>query len=185
MLRQSLKKCGESDDIIQTVYGLGYRLNPAKEENRQLFPSISTLKKFLQAKAIEYLVFDQQYTIQFISGKLLNYCDYPEQLQIGNYLGDAFPELIGFEEDLEKVRNDEEEVFTLQGIARSINPQRPEYINFYVMGNKLKNSILLREKLLFVFVEDDSENFRLRQKLVENVNETLLTLELQNSPVNN
>ena len=182
MLRQSLKKCGESGDLIQTVHGLGYRLNPAEDENTQLFPSLSTLKKFLKAKAIEYLVFDQQYAIQFISCQVLNYCDYPEKLQIGNYLGDAFPELIGFEEDFEKVRNQEEGVFTLKGIGRSINPQRPEYLNFYVIGNNSKSPISSQEQMLFVFFEDDSENLILRQKLVQHMNQTFLTLELETTP---
>jgi hypothetical protein len=182
MLRKSLKECGESDDIIETVYGLGYRLNPAKEENPEIFPSVSTLKKFLTTKAIEYLVFDRHDTIKFVSDQLVNYCDYRDQLKVGNYLGDAFPELIGFEEDFEKLRNKEEEVFQVKEIARAINPQRPEYINFYVVANNSENSIPLREQLLFLFVEDDSENLILRQKLVQYMNETFLTLELKTNP---
>lgn len=183
-LRKQLKKCSESDDIIQTVHGLGYRLKPLTEESSpELFPSISTLKKYLTTKGIEYLVLAQNYTIKFFSRQLVNYSDYPDQVQIGNYVGDAFPELIAWEENLEKVRNGEEQIFTLKGIGRAINPQRPEYINFYVIiGNNWENSSL-EEKSVFVLVEDDSENLIIRQKLVQQLNKILLTQEQQNKTI--
>ena len=179
MLRESLREYGESDDIIQNVHGLGYLLNPTKDNKKQMFLRSSTMQKYLTAKTIEYLVLDQQYTIKFISGNLINYCDYPDNLQIGNYLGDAFPELIGFEEDFEKVRNKEEEVFIVKGIARSLNPQGSEYINFYIIGNERENSNSSKEKLFLVFFEDDSENLIYRQNLVQHANNICLNLELQ------
>lgn len=183
MLRQSLKECSGNDNIIETVHGLGYRLNPAyahdKEKDIIPFPDISIMKKFFHAKAIEYLSFDQKYVIKFFSAKLIDYCDYPDQLKVGNYLGNAFPEFIGFEEDLEKVRNKETEIFTIKGIARCVNPQRPEYINFYVLGNNSENSISSEYNTLFIFFEDDSEKMIFRQQLVQKENETFLTLQLK------
>ena len=143
------------------------------------FPPIPVLKKFLKAKAVEYLVLDENFTIKSMSSGVLNYSDYPDAFKLGNQVWEAFPEFIGFEEDFEKVRNKEAEIFQIKELAKAINPHRPEYINFYVISNHLQETIASGEQLLFIFFEDDSENTIVKQRLIQQVNELCLILELE------
>ena len=114
------------------------------------------LKKFITIKGIEYLAIDAQFIVKSMSVGLPNYSDYPEKLQIGSYAGDAFPELIGLEEICEKLILEECSSFEMKWIARSVNPQRPKYINFYIFANnskKLMPGSGIKQKNLFVFFE--------------------------------
>jgi DNA-binding winged helix-turn-helix (wHTH) protein len=170
MLRKALREVGIPDSVIQTIRGLGYRFNLKNIENIAPFVTLSILQEFLKVKGIEYLVLDKNFSIRFLSPQCQNYCDYPDALRIGNDLDHAFPELIDFKQELEKVRNKEEKIFTLKGIAREINPQRPEYINIFVISNNPNNSISSLENLLFIFFEDDSEKVILQQRLFQQNN---------------
>lgn len=170
MLRKALKKVGIVDNIIQTVRRLGYRFNLKNIDNIAPFVTVSILQEFLKVKGIEYLILDKNFSIRFISSQCQNYCDYPDELRVGNHLDDAFPELIPFKQDLEKVINKEEEIFILKEIGRNINPQRPEYINIFAISNNESNLISTLENLLFVFLEDDSEKVILKQRLSQQNN---------------
>lgn len=183
-LRQAFKKINFNSEIIETVHGIGYRLNRLincqKEANAEISPSLYVMKKFLKSQAIEYLVIDESFLIKSMSPLLHDYCDYPEDLKVGIDAGHAFPEFIGFEKAFEKVRNKECERFEIKGVARSCNPNRPEYINFYAIAddsNKLDQS---GERLLFIFFEDASEHMIYKQRLVQIENETYLLLESAN-----
>lgn len=180
-IRKAFKKVNCSEDIIENIYGMGYRLNPAMknktEEINPIAPAISTLNGFLKFKAIEYLVIDEKFKIKYISPGLINYCDYPQNLQVGIYAGNPFPELIGLEEVLERVRNKQDKIFEIKGVAKACNPNRPEYINFYAIADEPKNTKELGKQLLFLFFEDASEQMIYKQRLVQIENETYLLLE--------
>ena len=137
-LRKAFKKINNSQEIIETVHGLGYRLKPLEEEqstNPLISPSFSALKDFFQAKAVEYVALNEEFIIKSISPGLHSYCDYPEALKVGIQAKDAFPEFIGLEEVFTKVINKELNSFEVKGIARTANYNRPEYISFYVVSN--------------------------------------------------
>jgi DNA-binding winged helix-turn-helix (wHTH) protein len=180
-LRQAFKKVNFKQEIIETVHGIGYRLNSLihkqKEFMPEIAPSLSVLKKFLKTQAIEYLVIDENFVIKSMSPLLHDYCDYPDDLKVGIDVRHAFPEFIGFEAAFEQVRNKEYERFEIQGIARSCNPNRPEYINFYAIADESNPPDQSGEQLLFVFFEDASEHMIYKQRLVQIENETYLLLE--------
>ncbi|HBE54368.1 MAG TPA: hypothetical protein DDW76_37880 [Cyanobacteria bacterium UBA11369] len=180
-LRQAFKKTNLNEEIIETIHGVGYRLNRLinyhKEAITEISPSLSVMKKFLKAQAIEYLVIDENFLIKSISPLLHDYCDYPNALKVGIDARHAFPEFIGFEEAFDQVRNKEYERFEIQGVARSCNPNRPEYINFYAIADDPNKQNQSGERLLFIFFEDASEQMIYKQRLVQIENETYLLLE--------
>lgn len=181
-LKKAFKKVDADVEIIENLYGIGYRLKPAKQngnrENTPIAPSVSLFQKWIKAKAIEYLVIDQSLIVKSMSPGVSIYSDYPEELKLDGPAGEAFPELIGCEEVFEKVLNQEQLYFEIKGIARACNPLRPDYINFYALAD-LKNRDELGRTLLFIFFEDDSEYMRYKQRLVQQENESYLLLQLQ------
>lgn len=182
-LRKAFNKIDDSVQIIETVHGLGYRLKPLEKDtytNFNIFPSLSLLKGFFKAKAIEYLVINEEMIVKYISPGLPNYCDYPEFLKVGVNAEDAFPEFIGLEEVFKTIVNQEEaNNYELKSIARAANPNRPEYINLYVMRDEFKKTEKIQDKVLFIFFEDASETTLYRQRLVQLENEFYLKLEVE------
>lgn len=187
-IRKAFKEKNCSEHTIENVYGIGYRLNPLiknkNKSNEPIFPSLYAMENLRKSKAIEYLVLDEEFIIKYISPSLLDYCDYPKHLQVEVYAGNPFPELIGFEEAFERVRNKQDKTFEIKGIARACNPKRPEYINFYVIADEPKKTEDLGKQLLFVFFEDASEHMLYKQRLVQLENEMYLLLESAKHPEN-
>lgn len=185
LLRQSLRDVSLDENIIETVRGLGYRLKPLshsdKVKNVLLTPSLSVLREFIKSQKIEYLVFDEDLTIQSISPAVKIYCDYPDELKIGKYLGYAFPELIGYEEILEKVVNRQEPVLSLKGIERVNNNNQISYINIYVIADSSESAKSLEKQRLFAFFENYSDEMLLRQQLVHYANQAALNEGLSSS----
>ncbi|BBD53113.1 winged helix-turn-helix domain-containing protein [Planktothrix agardhii] len=160
-IRKAFKKVKYSEEIIENVYGMGYRLNPVinnkiREHNSPI-PSVSGFQNLLSFKGIEYLVIDDQLIIQYLSPNLIYYCDYPQHLQVGVYAGNPFPQLIGLEEVFDKIRKKEDKTFTIKRIARNCYPTRPECINLYVIVDKVEDIGDLGKQLVLVFFEDASE----------------------------
>ena len=121
-------------------------------------------KCFLEAKSIEYIIVDEKLLIKYLSPGILNYCNFPDALEVGINAGDAFPEFIGFEEAFEKVRKKELDFFEVKGIARDANPDRIKYIKFCVVTD---NSEDLDCQFLFVFFEDATEHLMEKQRRVQ------------------
>jgi DNA-binding winged helix-turn-helix (wHTH) protein len=181
MIRKAFKQAKASEDIIETVHGLGYRLKPFLKKqfsNPIISPPISVMTDLLQAKAIEYAVINEDFIIKYISQNLQDYCDYPEVLQVGIEAAAAFPEFVGFEDIFQKVMNQEYDNFAVKGIARAANPNRPEYIDFYLVFDASRSLDEIEGKLLFIFFEDASENMFYKQRLVQIENELYLNLEV-------
>jgi DNA-binding winged helix-turn-helix (wHTH) protein len=169
-LRKAFKKITNSEDVIETVHGLGYRLKPLKKEkstNSIILPSLSVMQDFLKAKAVEYVVIDEKFIIKYISPGLPDYCDYPEALKVGRKAAEAFPEFVGYEEMFYKAINQECNNFEVKGIARYTNPNQPAYINFYLLSEAPKSFSKKEDKLLFVFFEDASEHMLYKQQVVQ------------------
>ena len=181
-VRKAFKQANASEEVIETVHGLGYRLKPLakdKSANSIISPSLSVIKGFLKAKAVEYVAINETFIIKDISPGLSDYCDYPEVLKVGIKAEEAFPEFVGFEGIFEEVLHKNCNDFQVKGIARAANPNRPEYINLYIVYADSKSPDKIEDKLLFVFFEDASENMAYKQKIVQLENESYLRLELK------
>ncbi len=178
-LRQAFKKANAAKKIVENVPGIGYRLSVIKKTNSEdsaITCPTSIFKRIMKSKAIEFLVIDEKFIIKSISQNLRNYCDYPDALKVGIYALDAFPEFIGLEESFNQVRNRKSEIFKINGIARNSNPDRPEFINFYVIADDSKDLARQREPLLFIVFEDASEQMIDKQGFVQRENNTFLLL---------
>lgn len=178
-LRQAFKKANITEEIIETVHGFGYRLKTSLEPANKPIPTppLALMQKFMKAKGIEYLIIDQNLTVQYISPIGWDYCDYPDHLEIGQRVEDSFPELIGLEKIIQKILEGKIETFELSAVARSENERRPEYINFYLIADTESKPTPQNNSSLFIFLEDDSEQMVYRQRLVQTVNESFLLLE--------
>lgn len=181
-VRKAFKQANASEEVIETVHGLGYRLKPLEKDkppNSIISPSLFVIKGFLKAKAVEYVAINEKFIIKDISPGLSDYCDYPEVLKVGIKAEEAFPEFVGFDEFFEEVLHKKCKDFQVKGIARAANPNRPEYINLYIVYEESKSPDKIEDKLLFVFFEDASENMAYKQKIVQLENESYLRLELK------
>jgi DNA-binding winged helix-turn-helix (wHTH) protein len=181
-VRKAFKQAKASEEIIENVHGLGYRLKPLakdKSANYIISPSLSVIKGFLKAKEVEYVAINENFIIKYISPGVSDYCDYPEVLKVGIKAEEAFPEFVGFDEFFEEVLHKKRKDFQVKGIARAANPNRPEYINLYIVYDESKSPDKIEDKLLFVFFEDASENMAYKQKIVQLENESYLRLELK------
>lgn len=187
-VRKAFKQANAPEDIIETVHGLGYRLKPLEKGNSTnsiISPSIDLMKGLLRAKGVEYVVINSKLIIRYVSPGLRDYCDYPEFLKVGSKAEYAFPEFVGLEDVFHNVLTKEDyKNFEIKGIARTANPNRPEYINFsVVVDNSKSQDNQKEEKLLFIFFEDASETMNYKQRLVQIENEFYLRLEFD--PDNN
>jgi len=165
-LRRKLKKAGVGD-IIETVYGFGYRLKDLCELQTASSPLNPILERFVAMRQMEYLILNPDLTIREISDQAHKFCDFPEKLTIGQSVCISFPELIGLDDILLDVLAGKTEDFRLEGVARSHNPQRPEYIDIYSMNV---------DNQLFLLFEDVSPEMSWRQTVTQQENETYLLL---------
>lgn len=134
------------------------------------------MQNFLKAKAVEYIAINKEFIIQYISPGLVNYCDYPEALQIGVKAVNAFPEFVGYEENFQEIMDKKQNTFEVKGIARAANPNRPDYVNFYLFPDDSKNVQQKGDNFLFIFFEDASEQMSFKQRVVQLENEFYLQL---------
>jgi len=180
-LKQALKKAQIGEEIVEMVYDFGYRLKPLSQAENppsvMIPPSFALMQKFLRAKAIEYIVIDQELNVQSISPGGYNYCDYPDLLQVGQPVGKPFPELTGLKRIVTKLIEGKIETFELPAMARNVNSRCAKSINFYLIGDPNNSQNNQETSLVFVFLEDDSEQMIYRQRLVQSENEAFLLLE--------
>lgn len=173
-LRQAFKAVEYPDEIVENIHSLGYRLKPLSTAEKTIIrPSQAVLQRFFQVKSIEYLVINKRQTVLYQSPGIGQYSDYPQELKIGAPVSESFPELLGLENIFAEILTQQREGFDLKGIARSQNPQRPEYINLYAIADNHATSA----QHIFIFCEDASEHMQYRQRLVQHANETMLLLE--------
>jgi len=180
-LKQALKKAQIGEEIVEMVDNFGYRLKPLSQTEKspsvRMTPSFALMQKFLRAKAIEYIVIDQQLNVQSISPGGYNYCDDPDTLQVGQPVRKAFPELTGLERIVTKLIEGKIETFALPAMARNVNSHCAKSINFFLIGDPDNSHNSQETSLVFVFLEDDSEQMIYRQRLVQSANEAFLLLE--------
>ena len=132
------------------------------------------LEKFLATRSLEYLVLNHAGEIIEASSGVPNFCDYPDQVIQGNDIYLAFPELIGIEDILLNILEGRQDKFEILGIARSPQPNSPQYIDLYILADHPAEDS--GESRLAIILEDVSEKMCLKQALVQKENETNLLL---------
>lgn len=131
------------------------------------------LKKILAPKQIEYLTINSEFVIVEMSWGIARFADCPEQVQLGQDVCRAFPELIGLEETFKKILLGQINQFELKGISRTITREHLIYFDIYVLKNP-DNSCHSQE-LLIVF-EDTTEWILKEQKITQVAKEYGLAL---------
>ncbi|MBD2578052.1 winged helix-turn-helix domain-containing protein [Oscillatoria sp. FACHB-1406] len=165
-LRKAFKQAGATNDIITTIYGVGYRLSLAERENSKVgkLPPAEVLEQLLRLKSLEYVSINYEGAIVNFSLGASNYSDYPEAFYSGTKLGEAFPELLEYEQKLQQVLDRELDYFVLPEFVRESNPERPQYISLYAIAHSADSDRGQSEQTLFIFFEDVTELVNRRPK---------------------
>jgi PAS domain S-box-containing protein len=121
----------------------------------------------------EYLILDRNLRILEISYGTRRFADSPDALALDKDVRDSFPELIGVEDTVVDILEGREIHFELKGIARSIAPDSPFYLDLYISAYSNSESL---DNQLVVLLEDATERMVLQQSLAQRTNETNLLI---------
>ncbi len=172
-IRQAFQKVGLEEQIIESVYGWGYRLNPIIKKQEvsscdnqcpykpdqcihNLFSSTQSLfYKLISAPSTEYIAINEFFLIQFFSNQASTYSNFPELLNFNTPLEQSFPEFIGLENLLKKVMNQEIKNLGFKGITKKNRNHFFLYFNCHIIKavSLEKNH---KNPLLFIFFENAS-----------------------------
>lgn len=117
-------------------------------------------ERLITPPTVEYLVLDGDLQIEDFSERVVAFADDPQAVAVGEFVGKAFPELIGAEQVLHGIWSGEKGEYELREVAR-----RDLYFNLWAF--RAKSSLVL----LF---EEVTEMISLKQSLVQRANETEL-----------
>ncbi|MGB7441336.1 MAG: adenylate/guanylate cyclase domain-containing protein [Coleofasciculaceae cyanobacterium] len=134
------------------------------------------LNKFLSllgSDSQEYLIVDQDLNILDISPGVKRFADCPSEVQEGKDVRAIFPELIGMEETIIAILEEQETSFKLNSIGHFPKENSPIYFNILIIKDKITEPVQKQSIILF---EDVTETMLLEQKLVQSSNETSLLL---------
>ena len=131
------------------------------------------LKKILAPKQIEYLTINSELVIVEMSWGIARFADCPDQVQLGEDVCTAFPELIGLEETFKKILSNQVNQFELKGISRTVTNEHTIYFDIYVLKNP--DNSCHNQELLIVF-EDTTESLLKEQKITQVAKEYGLAL---------
>lgn len=137
---------------------------------------IPFLQKFLCLRKIEYLAVDRDFHILETSLGVPQLADCPHEVIPGKDVRLGFPELIGIENILLAILQEQQDGLELKGIGRFSPQGNPLYIDIAVFSNKDTEQETL-ENYLVIFFENVTERMVMEQKLVQKSNETSLLLE--------
>jgi PAS domain S-box-containing protein len=132
------------------------------------------LNKLFCPRHIEYLVVDQDLNIQEKSWGVHRFSDSPQDVIQGKNVRLGFPELIGIEDLLNQIIQEQQPGFELKGIGRFSERGEPLYLDIYITKNYYGKTL---DKQLLIFLEDVSEKMILEQSLVQRTNEAALLLD--------
>ncbi|AFZ37071.1 PAS/PAC sensor signal transduction histidine kinase [Stanieria cyanosphaera PCC 7437] len=110
----------------------------------------------------EYVIINQNLIVLQRSTTAQKFAESPQTLVPGQDIRLSFPELIGLENVLTQILNQEQEFFSLETIARHVNNKTNLYFNLLI--KKLGNNLI-------IFLEDTTEIILLKQSLVQQINE--------------
>jgi PAS domain S-box-containing protein len=154
--------------------------------------------KLLLPHHIEYLIVDQNLVIQSTSARISRFVELEENVEVGQDIRIAFPELFGYEEILLAVLTGEQPNFELKAVTRVLKHQQesPQTENWtsenpdpcvfsesslgcgisnepspQIYLDIYVNPIQNGEDFLMIFVEDVTDKMTLEQVLVQSLNE--------------
>jgi PAS domain S-box-containing protein len=134
-------------------------------------------KQFLSLRQLEYLALNRDLTILEASSEVKKFADCPHEVEQGKNICLSFPEIIGIEDILIAILEEQQKSFELKGIGRSSGLGKPLYIDLQACKIKQKES----DNQLIILLEDVTERMVLEQKLVQRSNEVSLLLEAWDS----
>ncbi|MEH2421215.1 MAG: ATP-binding protein [Nostoc sp.] len=133
----------------------------------------SLLTNLLSVCRIEYLIIDENFKILEMSLELNHFADISNEVQPGQDVRIAFPELEGLEDIFDAIRQGEQDNFELKGIRRSQDTAYPLYIDICITNNFQENS---SRNPLIIVIKDTTERMVLEQSLFQGANEANLLL---------
>jgi PAS domain S-box-containing protein len=125
------------------------------------------VNQFLIVDSREYIIFDSNFIIESVSANIFEYADLPETAVPGQDIRNSFPELFGLETTCWKVLNREQDNFKIEAIKRDRSQDESIYFDLLIQS--------VNDRLI-IFIEDVSELMRLRQSLVQKINESEIVL---------
>jgi diguanylate cyclase (GGDEF)-like protein/PAS domain S-box-containing protein len=128
------------------------------------------IQKLLCSRHIEYLIIDLEFKIVEASWGVNRFAE--ESFQLGNDVRQAFPELMGLDDIILDIFNDQIENFELKGISRISEKVADVYVDINLIkhiSDKGYNGIL-------IIIEDSTERMLIEQKLGQVAKEYSLAL---------
>lgn len=110
----------------------------------------------------EYVIINQNLIILQRSVSAPKFADSPQELIPGQDIRLSFPELIGLESILNQIIKEEQDLFSLETIARNLDDYN---LYFDLLIKKIENNLI-------ILLEDKTEITLLKQLLVQKVNES-------------
>ncbi|MFH7030152.1 MAG: PAS domain S-box protein [Heteroscytonema crispum UTEX LB 1556] len=144
----------------------------------RIFCQPSVVRKF------EYLEINRNFCIIDTSEEVQRFAADPAEVMLEKDIRLSFPELIGLEEILINILEGEQDLFEIQGIARSVKHSCQLYINVYIIGKSKSNP---NENTLIILIEEVTEKMLLEQSLTQRINEAhllLVSLEFEKKYIN-
>lgn len=121
------------------------------------------VQKLLFARPIEYLVIDRDFYVIDASWGVQRFIESPDSPVLGIDVRGNFPELIGLEDVIVEILEDQTDYFQLKGIKRESPAHIPP--SFYVDIHLVKYMGTSRNSHLLVLLEDSTERMLLEQNL--------------------
>jgi adenylate cyclase len=123
--------------------------------------------KYQAPRKLERLELDANFCITDTSEQVERFAQYPDEVIIGRDVRKSFPEFIGLEKILLSILNGEEELFEIEGIHRG--SESDLYIDVYILSEKDENT-----SGLIVLIEDVTSQMLVKQRILQQLNETKL-----------
>ena len=184
---QAILDAGADDYIIQPIEAqyLNLRLTvvekllrdraPIQQLVSNLLPIPQNDQEQLSLKSIgnqqEYLILDRQFNILEMSSSVQRFADSPQPIIKYQDVRDYFPEIIGIEDQLIAIIEEEKKSFELPGIARLDEEGNPLYFDLYISKYRKLESF---EDCLILLLNNTTEKMLLKQILVQRSNEAQL-----------
>jgi diguanylate cyclase (GGDEF)-like protein/PAS domain S-box-containing protein len=130
----------------------------------------SIMQKLLCSRHIEYLVIDLEFKIVEASWGVNRFAE--ESFQLGNDVRHAFPELMGLDDIILDIFQDQIENFELKGISRISE----NFADIYIDINLIKHISNKGDKGILIIIEDSTERMLIEQKLGQFAKEYSLAL---------
>ena len=129
------------------------------------------LNAILSKNVFEYLLVDRRYRIVQFSAEIQSFLGTEKKTQVGDSVFDFLPELVGSEEKMQKVFEEEKKSFGITTVAKN-----DRYINLYVDYFDDQN--------LLILLQDITEITQIRQKALQYSNQTTLLTETLKKIIN-